>query len=117
MKIFSLEAFEEFNPNNLNHANLRDCGCNIEDISTIDLDHVAVTFEHGDKTVVIDPWLGIADYAENYKTKIKSLYKNFFIDLKDFHQLKFQNYDEDSHIESNVLQKLVKKFRSLNIEL
>lgn len=115
VKIFSLEAFEEFNPNDLNHVNLRECGCNIEDISAIDLDHVAVSFKHNDKTVVVDPWLGVADFVENYKTKIKSLYKNFFIDLKDSHSLRLQPYDQDVEVEQESIKTLSKKFKSLNI--
>ena len=117
VKIFSLEAFEEFMPTNLNHVNLRKCGCNVEDISTIDLDHVAVSFKHDNKVVVVDPWLGIADFAENYKTKIKTLYKNFFIDLKNMHDLKFQYCDEESTLDRKTLEKLVNKFKCLNINL
>ncbi|MBR5554634.1 hypothetical protein IKU74_01340 [bacterium] len=117
VRIFSLEAFEKFDSKNQCHKNLAKSGCDIENVSAIDLDHVAVSFQHGGKTIVVDPWLGIADFADNYKTIIKTLYKNFFIDLKDSHSLRFKFDNDDSVVSGKAVAKLAKKFKSLNVSL
>ena len=117
VRIFSLEAFEKFNSKNPSHKNLAKSGCDVENVSAIDLDHVAVSFQHGGKTIVVDPWLGLADFADNYKTKIKTLYKNFFIDLKDSHSLRFKFDNDDSVVSEKAVAKLAKKFKSLNVPL
>jgi hypothetical protein len=118
VKIFSLEAFEKFNAKNPTHKNLVKAGCDIESVSVVDLDHVAVSFRHKNKTVVVDPWLGISDFAENYKTKIKTLYKNFFLDLKDNYSIRLQNFDNELDTNKQCeLDAIFKKYRSLNVEL
>lgn len=34
---------------------------------------------NNNKTIIIDPWLGIADYASNIIPKLKNQYKNHFV--------------------------------------
>lgn len=44
----------------------------------IDYNHMAVSFRKGNKTVIIDPWFGIADFAQNCIVKYKQKYHDFF---------------------------------------
>lgn len=52
----------------------------------VEYDHIAVSFKSGKKQIVIDPWFGIADFANNclveYKQKYHKFFKNFNPNLK-----------------------------------
>lgn len=53
-------------------------GYNTKKDMLIDYDHMAVSFRKGNKTVIIDPWFGIADFAQNCLVKYKQKYHEFF---------------------------------------
>lgn len=44
----------------------------------VDYDHMAVSFRDGKKTVIVDPWFGIADFAQNCLVKYTQTYHEFF---------------------------------------
>ncbi len=43
------------------------------------------------KTIIIDPWLGTADFASNMFLKYKNLCKNYFFKIKDDSRLELSN--------------------------
>lgn len=64
---------------NLKNVNLIGIyGYNTRKDKLIDYDHMAVSFRKGNKTVIIDPWFGIADFAQNCLVKYKQKYHEFF---------------------------------------
>lgn len=78
----------------------------------IDYDHVAVQFKQGNKKVIIDPWFGIADYAQNCLIKYKHKYHEFFNEFNSNLKLLFQK-EPAVNIDSNDLGKLIKKYPEL----
>lgn len=45
------------------------------------------------KSIVIDPWLGIADFASNVCSSYKNIFNNKFYNLKPYSEIKFKKID------------------------
>lgn len=45
------------------------------------------------KSIVIDPWLGIADFASNVCSTYKNVFNNKFYNLKPYSEIKFKKLD------------------------
>ena len=53
-------------------------GYNRKTKKLIDYDHFVVSFKHNNKYVIIDPLLGVADFASNCKFIYKNMFGKFF---------------------------------------
>ncbi len=78
----------------------------------VDYDHVAVRFRHGKKEIIIDPWFGIADYAQNCLMKYKNKYHEFFNGFNSNLKMLFQK-EPVININSRDLSKLIEKYPEL----
>ncbi len=64
------------------------------------------------KAIVIDPWLGIADFASNMSVKYKNLFQEMFCSLKSNSDISFQKIDKVDFSEQE-LQLLKLKYPNL----
>lgn len=64
----------------------------------VDYDHVAVAFDHNGKSVILDPWLGLADFLQNCKTKYFCRFNKFLNNFNENFDLVFgQEFEVKIH--------------------
>lgn len=78
-----------------------------------DYDHMAVSFRHEDKTIIIDPWFGIADYAKNCLLKYKTVFSKFFDKYNPDLEMVYK-VEDAVRIDKTDLKDLMKIYPELN---
>lgn len=95
---------------NLKNVNLIGIyGFNPMNNKLVDYDHMAVSFTDGKNTVIIDPWLGFADFAQNCLVKYKQNYHKFLARFNPNLKLTFKTEPSVKICKSD-FQDLMKKY-------